>query len=116
MENMNSIFGIVALFCGLYALRSWYLVKKTGDVKKSVLYPSGNGSITKQCRDKDGYRKETLPKLLFLAITVSLYGGAELYNALVTPIGSILILTMILLGIVLLWVMVSVKKMNDKYF
>lgn len=113
---MNSIFGIVGLFCGIYTLRSWYLVRNTGDVKKSVLYPSSNGPIIKQCKDKEGYKKETLPKLMMLAIFASLYGAAELYNALIAPIGVFLIPTMILLGIVLVWVMISVKKMNDRYF
>lgn len=113
---MNSIFGIVGLFCGVYTLRSWFLVKHTGDVKKSVLYPNSNGPIQKQCKDREGYAKESLPKLLLLAIFASIYGAAELYNALVSPIGTVLIATMLLLGVVLLWVMLSVKKMNERYF
>lgn len=114
---MNSIFGIVGLFCGVYALRSWYLVKKTSDIKKSVLYPNmNNAPVIKKCNDKEGYIKETLPKLLVIAVFASIYGVAELYNTYVTQIPMVLIPTMILLGIVLIWVMISVKKMNDKYF
>ena len=114
---MNSIFGIVGLFCGVYSLRSWYLLKKTSDIKKSVLYPNMNNSpVVKKCTDKEGYIKETLPKLLIIAIFASIYGAAELYNALVAQIPMVLIPAMILLGVVLFWVMIAVKKMNDKYF
>ncbi len=115
MNNMNYLFGIVGMVYGAYAIRSWFRLRKTRDIKLSVFYPS-NTTVIKRCKDKDGYINETLPKLLIVGFFAELYGAAEIYNALIAPIGTILGVIMILLFVVLVWIMISVKKMNEKYF
>lgn len=116
MNDMNIIFGIVGMLCGFYALRSWYQVRKTGDIKKSVLYPANSSGLVKRCKDKEAYIKETLPKLLILGIMAEIYGAVEVYNAIVMPIKGALIASMVATGAVLLWAGISASKMNKKYF
>lgn len=116
MGNTGVIFGIVGLWCAFLALRSWIQLKSTGDIKKSVLYPTNNTNLVMRCKDKEGYIKETLPKLLILGIVAGVYGIVEIINATVMPMKGLLIASMIVSGVVLVWAGIGAKKMNDKYF
>lgn len=110
------IFGLIGLWCGIIALRSWLQVKKTGDITKSVFYPNDNNGVRKVCKDKAAYIKETNSKLLITGCVAVIYGGAEFVNAMVVPVEGVLIAIMFLTVMVLIWAGFSVGKMNKKYF
>lgn len=115
MNDMNYIFGVVGMVCGIMALRSWYQVKKTGDYKKSLFYQN-NSPVVKRCKDVEAYNRETLPKLLIVGILAEFYGATELYNSWVTPIPEILVISMVVLFASLIWATVTTRKLNEKYF
>lgn len=114
MNGMDSIFGIIGVVLGIYAFNSWYQLKLTKDLTKSVLLPKEVN--VKKCKDKEAYIKETLPKLLILGITALLYGAIELVNSMVKSIPTLITISLIGSGIVIVYIGIVTAKMNKKYF
>ena len=114
MESMNSLFGIIGIGCGLYCLYSYYMMRTKGDINSSILLPKGTEVYT--CKDKAGFIKETSNPLLILSIFAIIYGGLELFNAFVQPVGFLLVISMVTFFIVVMWFGFVTAKIRKKYF
>lgn len=114
MTGMESLFGIIGVACGIYALYSWFHLKFKKDLTKSVLLPKSVN--VKKCKDKEAYIKETLPMHLILGVAALVYGAVELLNYYVMPMKEVLMACMAVVVVILIVVTVKSKKINQKYF
>ncbi len=73
MSSMNYIFSVVMLVMGIYGLRMWISVRKTGDVPAgSVLLPRDR--TLADCMDEDAFLDYIRPRLLIFSVLNVLYG------------------------------------------
>lgn len=112
---MDSIWGLLALACGLYCLAGYWKMAKTGEIFKSVLLP--REIDLKKCKDINAYRKEAAPKVLILGIIVTLWGIFDLAcaNLGVDEVGVFWVSFAVVM-IILVWFGVATSKLRKKYF
>ena len=79
MDNIWSMMDIIFAGAGAYMLYAWILMKKTGEIKTSLLL-SKEVDIRK-CKDLEGYKNFMAPKMLVFVITALVYGGYGLVNS-----------------------------------
>ena len=79
MDNIWSMMDIIFAGAGAYMLYAWILMKKTGEIKTSLLL-SKEVDIRK-CKDLEGYKNFMAPKMLVFGITALVYGAYGLVNS-----------------------------------
>lgn len=113
-NEIDVLFGLFALGCGLYCFYAFYMLKCKHEIKAAVLLPKGGNA--KKCKDYEGYCQEAQKPLLLLSIVVTLYGGIDLYNTCVGGAKTLFLIMVIALLPTLVIYSVSIKKLNEKYF
>ena len=111
---MDGIFGMITVGCGLYCFYSWYQVKTTRQINKSVFFTKD--LEVKQCKDKAAYIAETLQLLAGLGVMTIIYGALDLLNTYVFDLGYGFFVVLGLFLIVLILAAFKAKKLNTKYF
>lgn len=114
MDSLNSIFGFIIVVCGLYCLYACYMMKKTGEINKTILMSKGMEG--QQCKDTKAYIREVVPLVTVLGIGALVYGGADLFNYYVTPLGYINIIIMGLFFVLLVWIGYKLTQLRKKYY
>lgn len=112
---MDSIWGLIALACGLYCLAGYWKMIKKGEVFQSVLLPKEVN--LKDCKDTKAYIKEAAPKVLILGIVVTLWGICDLAcSSLGIDNLAIFWATFVIVIVVLVWFGITTGKLRKKYF
>ena len=114
MSDINVVFGVIGLGCGIYVFYACFQLKVKGLVNTSILLPKSIDPD--KCRDKVGYIKEVFPKMLLFGTVITAYGVIELVNTYVVEVGALLAVFMILPFAVLIWFGVTISRLNKKYF
>ncbi|MEG0108818.1 MAG: hypothetical protein RR705_08210 [Lachnospiraceae bacterium] len=114
MANIDGLFGVLALACGLYCLYAGFSMKKTGEINQTVLLSKDVNP--KKCKDKELYMKCVIPKVFVLGATVSAYGIISLIDAYVVRLGLLVIVFLIVVLMVLIWYGITTSKASKKYF
>ncbi len=110
MDNsIWSLMDIIFVGAGAYMLYAWILMKKTGEIKTSMLL-SKEIDIRK-CKDLEGYKSFIAPKMLVFGFTSLVYGGYGLVNSYVFPMPmQVYWIVMALFFAVLIWFAVQSRK------
>jgi len=111
---MDGIFGFITLACGLYCFYASYLVKQTKQIKKSIFFTKDLEN--KRCKDKAGYIEESVRLMLVVGSATLVYGVCDLLNTYVLELGYWFLALLVLFLGVLIWAIITSKKMNAKYF
>ena len=114
MSDINVVFGVIGLACGIYVFYACLQLKVKGLINTSILLPKS--IYPDKCRDKVGYIKEVFPKMLLFGTVITAYGVIELVNTYVVEVGALLAVFMILPFVVLIWFGVTISRLNKKYF
>ena len=112
--NLEGIFGILAIGCGIYCLYGYFMMKTKKEVNRTILLPKDVN--IKKCKDLDGYCKETSLPLLLLGVVTTLYGVSDLYNTYVGGADKLFIAMLVIFFATLVLFIVRVRKCNRKYF
>ena len=78
MSDINVVFGVIGLACGIYVFYACFQLKVKGLINTSILLPKSIDPD--KCRDKVGYIKEVFPKMLLFGTVITAYGVIELVN------------------------------------
>lgn len=114
MNDINLLFGLISVVCGVYCLYAYYLLKFKNEITASLLLPKGVD--TKKCKDYRGYCEEVQKPVFMLGIVTLIYGGVDLFCSYVGE-GEMLIACMIAVVLVILMIYsVWTRKINMKYF
>ena len=112
--NIEGIFGIFAVACGLYCLYGYVMIKTKKKVNRTILLPKDVD--VKKCKDLDAYCKEASLPLLVLGLSTTLYGVSDLYNTYVGGADKLFTVILILFFVALVFFIIRVRKCNQKYF
>ena len=100
---MDSIWGLIALACGLYCMAGYWKMIKKGEIFQSVLLPKEVN--LKKCKDTKAYIKEAAPKVMILGIVVTLWDNMAIFWG-----------TFVIVMVVLVWFGITTGKLRKKYF
>lgn len=115
MDNIWSLMDIIFVGAGLYMLYALFLMKKTGEIKTSMLL-SREVDIRK-CKDLEGYKKFIEPKMLIFSIAAIIYGGFGLFNSYVAPVPVVVYwMIMALFFAVLIWFALQSRKSVELFW
>lgn len=114
MNDINGMFGLIGIGCGIYCLYAYYLLKFKGKITSSVLLPKDVDE--RKCKDYRGYCKEAQAPVLMMGTVATLYGGVDLYCTYMG--GSTILVVIMIVAIFVTLVIFSVwtRKINKKYF
>lgn len=111
---MEGIFGFITIACGLYCFYACYQMKYTKQIKKSIFFTKDLEN--KQCKNKAGYITESTRLMIIMGCGTIVYGIFDLLNTYILGLGNwFFVMLAIFLGM-LVWVVFTSKKMNEKYF
>jgi len=111
---MNSIFGYLALFGGIYCLYGYYKLKFKREITNALMITKDVNF--KKCKDFQSYCKTIEMPILILSIILCVCGGIDLYYS---HTGKAEMLSMFMIPVVLIalfYYSSCVKKANEKYF
>lgn len=112
---MDSIWGLIALACGLYCLAGYWKMVKHGEIFKSILLPREVN--LKDCKDIRRYRKEAAPKVLVLGLVVILWGICDL---MCTSMGIdniyVFWISFVIVFVAIIWFGITTSNLRKKYF
>ena len=111
---MEMFFGIFAAGCGIYCLYGYYLARFKKQAAARILLPKDVD--VKNCKDLEGYCRETSRPLLILGIVTTLYGASDIYNTKAGGAGTLFLVMMCALFITVIVFVMKVRKINKKYF
>ncbi len=112
--NLDGLFGLLVLGCGLYCLYGYYQLKFKCEINSTILL--SKDVDVRKCKDFRAYCKEAEKPLLLLGTATTLEGVVDLYH---TFGGGSDILYLIVLGIffaALILYALTIRKINQKYF
>ena len=110
MEFMSYII----LFGGLYCIYNFYKMKIKGDLEGTIVLPKD--ARVQDCENQEEYIKKTAPPVLVLGIALTLESIMDIYA---TRTGSFKEISLVLFAVVigvLIWVLITLRKNNKKYF
>lgn len=115
MDSIWSLMDIIFVGAGLYMFYTLYLMKKTGEIKTSMLL---NKEVDiRKCKDLEGYKKFMEPKMLIFGIASVIYGGYGLINSYVMPLPVVSYwIIMALFLAVLVWFALQSKKSVEMFW
>lgn len=111
---MEMFFGLFAVGCGIYCLYGYYIARFKKQAAGKILLP--RDVDVKNCKDLEGYCRETSRPLLVLGVVTTLYGASDIYNTKAGGAGTLFLIMMSALFITLTAFVVKVRKINKKYF
>ena len=111
---MWGFIGIFVLGCGIYALYSFVMMKKKGEVNASILL--GKDYLYKKCKDKEAYIGKTAPALLIFGLVSVIYGVIDVIHCYVHTMTVVDTTAMIIFFIVLIWFGIYTRKLRDRYY
>ena len=111
---MEMFFGIFAVGCGIYCLYGFYMLKFKKQIANKILLP--NDTDVKKCKDVEGYCREASLPLLLLGTVTTLYGASDIYNTRMGGLDILFLIMMAALFITLIIFVISIRKINKKYF
>lgn len=111
---MEMFFGIFAAGCGIYCLYGYYMARFKKQAAAKILLPKDVD--VRNCKDLEGYCRETSLPLLLLGTVTTLYGVSDIYNTKVGGADTLFLIMMAALFITLVVFVVMVRKINKKYF
>ncbi len=112
--EMDLLFGLISLGCGLYCLYASYMMKKTGIIFDSLLLDKVTAS--KKCKNVGEFITMVLPATTTLGITIALYGGVTLIDAYVTPCYEVVMILLVISLIVIVWYAIRTNRAKKMYF
>ena len=112
--EMDLLFGLFAVGCGIYCLHGYYLLKVKKEISSAIFLPRGIGLW--KCKDPDKYCEEVSGPTLALGIVIFLYGAADLYNMLVGGADLLFMVMFVIMLVTLVAFVVMIRRCNRKYF
>lgn len=114
MNNLDGLFGFLAVACGLYCIYAYIMMKKTGEINTTILLSKDIN--VKKCKDKEAYLKEAMPMVLMLGIVAVFYGAVSLFESYIMTIKYLVPISIVIFGGALVWFAVVTTKARKKYF
>lgn len=114
MNNMSSMFGLLAIIAGLYCLNAYYKLKFKGEITKEILLPE-NVDVNK-CKNFKEYAKEVEKPILILGIAGLLIGIAIFAITYASGDGNLIAALLGVLFVAIIIFIVWTRKINNKYF
>lgn len=115
MDNIWSLMDIIFVGAGLYMFYAWLLMKKTGEIKTSMLL--GKEVDIRKCKDLEGYKRFIAPKMVAFGFASLIYGAFGLVNAYVVPLPMpVYWAVMALFFAVLVWFAMQSRKSVEMFW
>ena len=118
VSGFMAIMSFVILGCGLYMLKAWYEMTKTGEINGPLFL--GKTLSADACKDKEAFVKKTRPMVLGLGILTTAYGIIDLLYLYVFYGDNLLriINTVMMVATVVSLILFTIfsKKLKRKYF
>jgi|GEM_PF-6102698 hypothetical protein len=111
---MDRIFGFITIASGLYCFYAAFQMKATKQLTQSVFFTKDLEQ--KQCKDKEGYIKESIRLMLITGGVTSVYGVFDLMNEMFLKLGYWFGISIVIFIGFIIWAALKGKKMNQKYF
>ena len=116
--SSNSALGfmdIIIIAGSLYMLYGYVMLMFKNEIKRGLIISSQTDP--KKCKDLEGYKKYTGPRLLVFGICGILGGAAGLARDYIPSFPAPLYwAAYVLFAAVIVWFAISVKKAEDKFF
>lgn len=117
MSNMEQIWGflgIVVFLAGLYAFRSFLLLKRDGKVDAGILL--GKDLNWKKCKDPGAYTEKLAPALLIFSIAAIAYGVIDVIHCFVWQMPAVDMIAMLVFVCVLILFGVYTGRLKQRFF
>ena len=128
MSDLNLIFGLITLGCGIYCLLSYRKMRTTGIIPPNSMILPKDRTI-EQCLDKEFFLSYMMPRLLVFSVLICLCGIFSLVNdwlglikawtQTLSPMAYLLILegaTCFLPLAVVIWFAACLKKAHKEFW
>lgn len=115
MDNIWSLMDAIFVGAGLYMFYTLYLMKKTGEIKTSMLL--SKEVDVRKCKDLEGYKKFMEPKMIIFGAACLVYGAFGLTNSYVMPVPQIAYwIVMAAFLIILVWFALQSRKSVELFW
>lgn len=128
MANMNLMFGLITVGCGIYCLYLWGKIRFTGKVPDGCMILPRSCTID-DCLDSELFLKSAMPRLLIFALLIFFSGLITLVDAYfnlldlwtreLTAMMRLLVLELVTCIIplaVVIWFGVSLRRVQKRLF
>ncbi|MFI3207955.1 MAG: hypothetical protein R3Y40_02340 [Eubacteriales bacterium] len=112
--EMDLLFGVLGLACGIYCLYSAFMMSRTGIVSTTLILDKETAK--KKCTNIGEFLVEVIPPTIGLGIATMFYGVVILIDTYVVECYWVSLFSIVLSVAALVWFAIVTSKSKKKYY